>query len=173
MKLLRNKMGISKKDGNGLILFYKRHFMDVELVIVIIIAIFVLYLLPSILAPTTIDQWVSSIKTNLYPVVATISGALLGFVITGVSVIIAFSESDKLRLLKKAKKTSKSLFDVYFRTIYYLAATTIIAILGIVIDQHSTLWFFLLVLLSFISLQGLYRCVWILENLVQIIHKID
>lgn len=168
-------MGEIKKDKNrnGPILFYKRHFMDVELVIVIIIAVIILCLLPLILVPTTIDQWVGSIKTNLYPVVATISGALLGFVITGVSVIIAFSESDKLRLLKKAKKTSKSLFDVYFRTIYYLAATTIISILGIIINQYSTVWFCLLVILSFMSLQGLYRCIWILENLVQIIHKTD
>jgi len=168
-------MGKNKTSAKGtsLVLFYRRHFMDVELIIVIIIAILVLYLLPSVLAPVTIDQWIVSIKTNLYPVIATISGALLGFVITGVSVIIAFSESKKLRLLKKAKNTSKSLFHVYFRTIYYLAATTIISILGIIISQHSAIWFYLLVILSFMSLQGLYRCVWILENLVQIIHKTD
>jgi len=163
------------EDENSLILFYKRHFMNVELLIVFIIAILILYLLFILLSPNGFDSWIISIKGSLYPVIATVSGALLGFVITGVSVIIAFSESDKLRLLRKpsTKKTFKSLFDVYFRTIYYLAATTIISIFGIVIHQYSTFLFCILVISSFISLQGLYRCIWVLENLVQIIHKTD
>lgn len=158
------------ENQNAIILYYKRHFLNVELGIATILTILILLVIIKELPPFTLDTWVLSIKYNLYPVIATISGALLGFVITGVSVIIAFTESDKFRLLRKTT-TYKKLFEVYFRTIYYLAGTTLISAIGIVITNYSTFWFYLLVWSAIISAFGLYRCIWILENLVEILTK--
>jgi len=159
------------KSQNRLILFWKRNFMNVELGISIIISIIILLLLPFLVAPTPMETWILSIKNSLYPVVATISGTLVGFVITGVSILVAFSESDKLRLLKKTKQF-KNIFRVYFRALYYLAITTLISILGIVMDSNFIIpLFWLLVISSAISVFGLYRCIWVLERVVGIVHK--
>lgn len=159
------------KSQNRVILFWKRNLMNVDLGIAILISIIFLLILPKILEPTLLSDWLSSIKTSLYPVIATISGALLGFVITGVSILIAFSESDNLRLLKKTKQF-KNIFKVYFRAIYYLAITTLISVFGIVINANlSVPIFWILVISSVVSLVGLYRCIWVLEKVVEIVHK--
>lgn len=159
------------KSQNKIILFWKRNLLNAELGLAILISIIFLIFLPQILSPTSLTDWLSTIKTSLYPVIATISGALLGFVITGVSILIAFSESDRLRLLKKTKQF-RNIFNVYFRAIYYLAITTIISVLGIIIDSNLTvLIFYILLISSVVSLFGLYRCIRVLEKVVEIVHK--
>lgn len=159
------------KNQNKIILFWKRNLLNAELGLAILISIIFLIFLPQLLGPTSLADWLSTIKTSLYPVIATISGALLGFVITGVSILIAFSESDRLRLLKKTKQF-RNIFNVYFRAIYYLAITTIISVLGIIIDSNLTVFiFYILLISSVVSLFGLYRCIRVLEKVVEIVHK--
>lgn len=159
-------------EGNKdkILLYYKRNFLNVQLVIGTVSIFLILLVLTYLIPSTTINNWVLSIKENLYPVIASVSGALLGFVITGVSVIIVFTESDKLKLLRKTD-TYKDVFKVYFRAIYYLALTTGISAIGIVIPKFDTFCFYLLLWSLLISTLGLYNCIWVLENLVEVLTK--
>ena len=158
------------EDQNRLVLFYKRNFMNIDMIIAIISVVVLYYMSITLLNSTSIEQWILTIKTSLYPVIATISGALLGFVITGVSIILlAFTPSNKLTSLKKSSQY-KNIFNVYFRAIYYLAITTIISVFGLIITTYNTFWFWILITSSTISLLGLYRCIWILEKIVKITH---
>lgn len=156
-------MGLRKK--------YERHFMCYEFILSIVI-IFAIYLTWNrYSSPEKIHNWICVNKDALYPLIATISGTLLGFVITGVSVIIAFSESDKVELLKKSKHYG-TIFDVYFSAIRYLALSTILAIIGILInDGCENLAFFVIAWSVLISTFRLGRCLWILERVVELIKK--
>ncbi len=159
------------EDQNKIILYLKRHFMMAELVISIVLSIIILFIvLPKVLGSTSVDDWVLSIRINLYPVIASISGALLGFVITGVSIILVFSDSDKLEHIK-GRKQYPTVYKVYFWTIKCLAVTTIISVFGIVISTYSTIWFYLLFISSVISTFAVYNCIWALEKITEIVHK--
>lgn len=151
--------------------FYKRHFLLAELLLSIIFTILVLIIIQQLWSPEALEKWINTNKEDIYPLVATIGGTLLGFVITGVSIILAFSESEKLRLLKRSKQY-KTIFTIYFSAIKYLAITTVVAVIGIAInDNLAILMFYLLLWSVVISSLRIWRCIWILESIVKIISK--
>jgi hypothetical protein len=148
---------------------YKRHFIKLEFIISILITILLFFIIKYFWSPEDVRNWISQNKRDIYPLISTISGALLGFIITGVSIILAFSESEELKLLKQSKQY-KTIFEIYFSTIKFLAITTIIPIVGIVINNKWMILLFYLFLWSLIiSSLRIWRCLWILENIVEII----
>lgn len=147
---------------------YNRHFLDAELLLSGVICLFLIYSMNRTWSSLTIREWISANKREIYPLVATIAGTLLGFVITGVSIIIAFSGSEKLALLRKSPHF-KTMFTIYFSTMKLLAITTIIAVSGIVVDDKWAIRIFYLMLWSvIISSFGIWRCFWVLENIAKI-----
>ncbi len=150
---------------------YKRHFLLAELIISIFIILATVYVTGCLCPQRSLENWITSNRSTIYPLVATISGTLLGFVITGVSIILAFSESDKLRLLKRSKQY-RTIFTIYFSAIKYLALATVVAIVGLAVnDNLVTLMFYLLLWSILISALRIWRCLWILWNIVEIIYK--
>ena len=150
---------------------YKRHFLLAELIISIIFTIGIMVLVHFLWSHELLKSWIITNRNTIYPLIATIGGTLLGFVITGVSIILAFSESEKLRLLKRSKQY-KTIFTIYFSTIKYLAITTIIAIIGLVVnDDFSVVIFYLLLWSVTISALRIWRWLWVLQSIVEIIHK--
>jgi len=101
---------------------YNRNFLIAEFLLSIVIALFGILLITSVLTSETILNWISLNKKDIYPLIATIAGTLLGFIITGVSIIFAFSESEKLRLLKKSKQYT-TIYEIYFSTIKFLVSS--------------------------------------------------
>jgi hypothetical protein len=115
---------------------YKNHFLTAEFLISIGIALIWIFYIRFTWSHDEILSWISSNKKDIYSLVASIGATLLGFVITGVSIIIAFSESEKLKLLKKSTQF-KTLYDIYFNTIGYLAITTVIPIIGLILNYGA------------------------------------
>ena len=149
---------------------YRKNFLLAELILSFILVCLV-YIYQGPQSHDVIVKWISLNKGEIYPLIATISGTLLGFVITGVSIIMAFTESGKLELLKKSKHY-KTIYEVYFNTIKYLAFTTVISIVGLMIDSSWSIYVLYAIIWSvIISSLRLWRCVWILENVIEIITK--
>ncbi|WP_406657526.1 hypothetical protein V7O62_02930 [Methanolobus sp. ZRKC2] len=149
---------------------YEENFMHYELIISIILSIAIIQFVFPIIFPEGVDSWLEVNKNNVYSLLASIAGTLLGFVITGVSVIIAFSESEKLKMLKKSKHY-RTIFVVYFSTIKYLALTTAISIIWIFTNFLIVVSFYLLTWSAIISSLRIGRCIWILEEIVEIVIK--
>lgn len=148
---------------------YHKYFLEVEFLISGVICLLSILLMNYVWSSQAINKWIFSNKDEIYPLVATIAGTLLGFVITGVSILIAFSESERLKLLKQASQF-KTIFTIYFSTMKFLAMTTIVAVSGIVIDDRWAIPIFYLLLWSIIvSSLRIWRCFWILENIAKII----
>lgn len=153
----------------GMIKKYKRHFLFADLIFSIVISILIIYFINSRWSYDVINIWIFTNKGDLYPLLATIGGTLLGFVITGVSIIIAFSESEKLRLLKHSNQY-QTIFDIYFSTIKYLAITTGVTIFGLITsDKWAVIILYLIIWSTTISLFRIWKCVWVLESIVEII----
>lgn len=149
---------------------YKRHFLAAEFLISIAFALIIIFFVRSFWSYEAIISWISANKKEVYSLIASIGGTLLGFVITGISIIIAFSESEKLKLLRKSK-VYNTIFDIYFSTIRYLAVTTIIPIIGLVVNEGEIYILYLLIWSIIISSLRIWRCIWVLENIVKIIHE--
>lgn len=152
---------------------YKRDFLKAEFLISVVVSVLIVGAMKYTWSSETIGYWLSTNKKDIYPLIATIGGTLLGFVITGVSIILAFSESEKLRLLKRSKQY-ETIFTIYFSTVRYLAITTVVAIFGMIIDDRLSIGIFYLLIWSvIISSLRIWRCLWVLENIVEIMHKTD
>ncbi len=150
---------------------YRRHFIAYEFWLPII-AVLIFALVMEFVAKTNpIDTWLYGIRKDLYVTIASISGALLGFAITAVSIAIAFIGHGRFEIIRKSVHYH-TLYQVFLVAIKYLAVTTIVAIIGLILDRDSNPqhWVTYLNLLGVIlSVIALIRCVWILENIIYII----
>lgn len=148
---------------------YEKYFLEFELLLSILIASlitgFFIFYYSQIWQNNT---FLALLINPVFPVIATISVTLLGFIMTGVSVLISFTDSGKLNLLKQSVHY-QTLFDIFFSAIKFLAITAAISIFGIfssgTILQIS---FYLILWGIIISSFRTYRCIWALEEIFRI-----
>lgn len=136
-------------------------------IIIAIISLLTIQLLLKFSFLSGLGSLISFDKKDIYMVIAPIAATLLGFIITSISIIITFTNSNKLELLKDAGYYEK-LFQVYFDTIKALAVTTIISIIGIFYSK-DIIWFY--IILGSVIVSGLLfsASIWVLEMLIKIV----
>lgn len=153
--------------------WYNRNFIVLEFFIALLLSIAFAVWVERIAGYRVVDSWLFGIRKELYSTVASISGALLGFIITSVSIVVVFVQSEKLELLRKSKDYP-TLYRVFIVAIKYLGFTTAISVLGLVVDKDNNPHQWLTYLITFgvmLSIFGLARCLWVLEQLISIITK--
>lgn len=152
---------------------YRKKFLLYEIIIGFLIALFSILIAIKIVGSNQIVDSVKAYSGVLYPLVAQISGTLLGFVITAVSIIISLIDRSIFKDFRKSKSYPE-LYQVYFSTIKWLGLTTAFSVLSIFISSNVELYFFFVFLfLSVVSVLRLYRTVWVLVNIVEIIRRKD
>jgi hypothetical protein len=112
-------------------------------------------------------------RAALYGTTASISGSLLGFVITSTSIVIGFSASDRLAVVRESQQYPM-LWKIFSATIRALAAATTVALLCLLLDRDSAPFpslVVLLVLFVLLSLLRLARTVWALEHIIMLVTK--
>jgi cell division protein FtsW (lipid II flippase) len=149
---------------------YQNNFLTYEFIISLLVSALAIYLIQYYWSAKEIQDWMFYNKSMFYTLLATISGTLLGFIVTGISVIMSLSESPKLETAKKSTQFKK-IFVVYFNTIKYLAFTVILSIIGFLVNNDSinTYLLYALIILVVISAFRVYRSIWVLKNIVDII----
>src|SRR5215469_4589801 len=106
-------------------------------------------------------------RAALYGTTASISGSLLGFVITSTSIVLGFSASDRLAVVRESKQYPM-LWRTFSATIRAFAATTVVALLCLLLDRDGASVPWLMVLLVFsvvLSMLRLARTIWALEHI--------
>jgi hypothetical protein len=149
--------------------FYEKWMLVADIIIPIIVGILIIYVGNGIsLFNSNDEDFIKLLIYTIFPTIATIGVTLLGFIITGVSVLISFTESGKLPLLKQSVHY-KTLFDVYFHAIKFLAILSIVSLCGIFAPKSFTIeFFYVLIVLVMISIWQTYRCVWALEQIISL-----
>lgn len=154
--------------------FYRAHFLGVELFISIILVTILTFITYKFIGFDDFQSTLNDVRDMLYGTLATLSGALLGFVITGLSVLLTTSTNKQIETLKRSKHY-KTIFKIFFSTSKYLGVLLIFSLMGIVFDKDAspiifititTLW--ALIIVAF----RLLRCVWVLERIVKL-HILD
>lgn len=147
---------------------WARNFLTYELILSILIAICAFFLIKHF--TIDIDNILKQTRLQIYATIASTSGALLGFVITSISILLTMKESPTILILKNSPHY-RTVFDVFLSTSRYLAFTSIASLTGILIDKDNSphIWFFYLILwVVIISILRLLRCLWILEKMIDL-----
>jgi multisubunit Na+/H+ antiporter MnhF subunit len=120
---------------------------------------------------STVNDVLRGNRADLYGVLASIFGALLGFVITTLSIVLGFSTSDRLVIVRDSKHYA-TLWKVFTASIRALGLATAVAVASLVIDRENHPVSFALVICAFTTLLAtarIARSVWILERVVGLV----
>lgn len=153
--------------------FWRRHFLSVEfLLAVILAAAFSVWYLRFDGAAAT-SAALQGNRATLYGTLASILGSLLGFVITATSIVLGFSTSERLAVVRESTEYP-TLWKTFSSTIWTLALSTIVSLLCLVFDRDSSpsRWFaipFVFVLL--LSLLRISRTIWVLERIIALVTR--
>lgn len=161
---------MEKSWGTKVVAFYWNNLKLSNAFIAFLIVLIIKFWLESVYFPNELNALVSANKNNIYIIVATISGTLLGFIITSISVIAAFFDSEKLDLIREVGKVD-DLFNIFFSTIKVLAITTLIAVSGIIFNYWTISVFYLVIFTVIVSSFLIAACIWVLEILVKELAK--
>lgn len=154
-------------------LFWRRHFLVVEgaLVIAATIGFGIWYFGFNGAAAT--NAILKDNRATLYGTMASIFGSLLGFAITATSIVLGFSGSERLGVVR-ASAQYPMLWKTFSATIRALALGTIVALLCLLVDRNSDPVRWLIVPLIFSVLLSVFRVartIWVLEHIISLLTK--
>jgi hypothetical protein len=107
----------------------------------------------------------------VYGTLASVFGALLGFVITTLSIVLGFASHERMELLKETRHY-KTLWDVFTSATWSLAISTAVPVFALMLDRetHPLRWpAYFVVWASLLGAARVYRCVWVIEKIVRIV----
>lgn len=153
---------------------YGENYLRYELIISLVtVSILFLVVQTNDKYSSSYDAWTGEVRSTLYPLIATIAGTLLGFIITAVSVIVSFFQVKDTRLSRlEGRAVLDDIYGAYISAIYVLALTTVLSIFGMFVNEQILHWISFIILWSaLIASLRIWRCLWTLKNLIQIIKK--
>lgn len=151
--------------------WWRQHFLAVELGIALALTALLLIWWRYGSGVQILKEVVHGNRGQVYGTFAAIFGSLLGFAITALSVVLGFSSSDRLTVLKNSAYY-KQLWEVFTSSIRVLGVTTILWLSALFLDRETHPRPFILVLclgITSLAMLRLARCVWVLERIVEII----
>lgn len=118
-----------------------------------------------------IEETLKGNRGAIYGALASIYGSLLGFAITAVSIVLGFSTTERLAVVRESKHYP-TLWKVFTATIRTLGLATVVALLGLILDRDSSpaKWVLhMTVFATILATLRLSRCVWVLENVISLV----
>ena len=110
-------------------------------------------------------------RATLYGTAASMFGSLLGFAITATSIVLGFSSSDRLAVVRGSAHYP-TLWKTFSATIRTLALATVVALACLIWDRDSAPASWLTILLVFSILLALFRIgrtIWVLEQIIALV----
>lgn len=151
--------------------WWKTNFLPLEFWFAVLLSIIFVVWAEAFQGKVIIDNMLDNNRNDVYSALAAIFGSLLGFTITSVSIVLGYSTSERLSIVRESKHYSL-MWKVFTSAIKALAAATIVSFLGLVIDRNSDPSYIILylnVLTAILASFRLARCVWVLDNIIQLV----
>lgn len=148
--------------------WWRTHFLNSELVVAVIGTIAFICWIKVFGGAEDVAVILADNRTALYGTLGSIFGSLLGFTITATSIVLVFSTSPRLRIVR-ASRHYPTLWKVFRATIRALALTTILSLAGLVFDRDGAPCYWVLFFMTYaflLSCLRVARVIWVLENIV-------
>jgi hypothetical protein len=152
---------------------WKRHFLAAEGVLAILLSICFAVWFWRFDGMGSASTVLKDNRATLYGTIASIFGSLLGFVITATSIVLGFSASDRLAVVRESAYYPM-LWKTFSATIRALAFATVVALLCLLVDRDSAPvpWLVvLLVLVTLLAVLRVARAIWVLEQIIMLVTK--
>ncbi len=110
-------------------------------------------------------------RATVYSTVASISGSLLGFIIAAVSIVIAYSTSNRLSLVSSSGRYPE-LVRVFFGAIKAFGLATVAALVALIVDRDATpapVILCLCILAVAWAVSRFLRCISVFETVIRIV----
>lgn len=146
---------------------YEAHFLCCDLIVSVILAVVLAYLYESFRAEGFLEAVASP---ELYGTIATIAGTLLGFVVTGLAVILSVGDSPALRVLRRSKRYPE-VYSVFFGAGCCFAILMLLALTGMVLERSGPVAGWIPYMVTWgvlLCLFRLGRCFWVLHWVVKL-----
>jgi hypothetical protein len=153
--------------------FWKRHFLIAEGGLAIFVTIVFGIWFWQFGGLITVNAMLQNNRATLYGTMASIFGSLLGFVITATSVVLGFSGSESLAVVRESSQYPM-LWRTFSAAMWALASATLVALLCLLGDRDSAPTSWLVVVMVFVTTLAVLRIartVWVLENIIILVTK--
>lgn len=110
-------------------------------------------------------------RATLYGTAASIFGSLLGFAITATSIVLGFSASERLAVVRGSAHYPQ-LWKTFSATIRALALATILSVVCLICDRDRapSTWLTIFLMSSvFLALLRIGRTIWVLEQIILLV----
>ncbi len=108
-----------------------------------------------------------NIDSSFFSTLATISGTLAGFVLVGMSIIYTLPNEGVLQKLKRFD-SFKQVYLIYHLAFSWSLITMVLSLLGWSTLSNHIVFGWILLLMFIISAWFIYRCFWILKNIIDL-----
>ena len=150
--------------------WWRRHFLVAELAVAVIATLALVYLVHYSRFAACVDSVVAVSHPFIYGTLAAICGSLLGFNLTAASIVLTATSSNSRRLrIVRRSEHYETIWRVFGATAKALAAATVLALAGLVIDRNGALGVPLhwsIVFAFLLSCLRGFRVVWVLKNVI-------
>mgnify|MGYP000973331578 CR=1 FL=1 len=147
---------------------YEKRFLFMELLLSILLSLGLLWLIMKYHLQDDVMNVLKGSRSALYGAIAGVAGSLLGFVITGLSVLMVTGNSEGMKALKSSKHYEQ-IFRVFFSTSKYLGLLVVFSLVSLIVDRDAAPIFELNVVVLWgviIVTFRILRCLWVLENII-------
>lgn len=151
--------------------WWRTHFLHVELGLALTCSVTFVAWAQLCGGGIIVEETLKANRGAVYGSLASIFGSLLGFAITAVSIVLGFSTTERLAVVRESKHYP-TLWNVFTATIRTLGLATVVALLGLILDRDSSPMkgvLYLTVFTSVLAALRLGRCVWVLENVITLV----
>lgn len=118
-----------------------------------------------------VDNTLKDNRTALYSVLASVFGALLGFVIATASIVLGFVGTDRLTVVRESRHYP-TLWKAFTAAIRATGFATLVALVGLIVDRNDDPSRAMLTIAIFATTLAVFRmarCIWILENVIRLV----
>lgn len=148
--------------------WWRRNFLRVELGVAVFVGICAASWGYFLDGNELIREVLGAGRADIYGTLASIFGSLFGFAITATSIVLGFSGSERLAVLRDSPYY-QDLWDTFLSTIKWLGIATILALIALVFDRNeaslSTVIYAVFFASVIVTLR-LMRSVWILQRVI-------
>jgi hypothetical protein len=151
--------------------WWRKYFLCVEWLIAVMLTIIFVVWYIWFEGEAALSCFLNGNRPSIYGTAASIFGSLLGFAITATSIVLGFSTSDRLKVIRDSKQYS-TLWKVFNSTIRALGIATIASFLALIFDRDQSpmpIFLYAVFFGATFSFFRLLRAIWVLENVIELI----
>jgi uncharacterized membrane protein len=154
---------------------WRQHFLGVELAIAAIVTVAFGLWVQFAHGHRLVNELIGGQRSGVYGTLATLDGALLGFIIATTAIVLGFAPGDRFEILRNSAHY-QTLWRTFTSTIRVLGLATVVAIVALFVDRDGKTNSLVMVLCAGTTLLAalrVWRSVWALEGTIKVVTRKD